>query len=156
MFDQSGNLYGVKGKNIIPSFFLEIDKSTGTGTNMGMMGIKNITGMAARLDRSMVGIEDELPLVPAAFTVSQNYPNPFNPSTDIQYALPASEHVKLVIYNVLGQKVRTLVSDQQSAGYYTVRWDGHDQSGKSVGSGMYIYRVIAGAQVASRKMILMR
>ncbi|MDO8549631.1 MAG: FlgD immunoglobulin-like domain containing protein, partial [Ignavibacteria bacterium] len=104
-----------------------------------------------------VGVEEpaseELPLT---FDLKQNYPNPFNPSTVISYQLPKSEVVSLEIYNALGQKVRTLVNQTQEAGYYNVEWDGKNNFGNPVSSGMYLYRIKAGNFVNVRKMILVR
>lgn len=94
--------------------------------------------------------------LPTVFAVSQNYPNPFNPVTEIQYALPQPEKVEIVIYNALGQKVKTLVSQHQEAGYYTVAWDAANDAGQKVGSGIYFYRVKAGKHSAMKKMALVR
>jgi DNA-binding NtrC family response regulator len=82
-----------------------------------------------------------------------NYPNPFNPSTTIRYALPEASKVSLVVYNLLGQQVRTLVSGSQSAGYHSVVWDGRDAAGRMAATGVYIYRLQAGGFVQVRKML---
>ena len=89
--------------------------------------------------------------LPKSFELSQNYPNPFNPVTQIRYALPVGCKVKLEIYNILGQKVVTLVDGKQKAGYKTVRWDAG-----SLSSGIYFYRFKAGEFTKARKMILLR
>lgn len=94
--------------------------------------------------------------LPTVFAVSQNYPNPFNPVTEIQYALPQPEKVEIVIYNALGQKVKTLLSRAQEAGYYTIAWDATNDAGEKVGSGIYFYRIQAGKYSAVRKMALVR
>jgi len=91
------------------------------------------------------------------FNLSQNYPNPFNPTTTIQYTLPKAEQATLKIYTITGQEVRTLVSQLQSPGEYSVVWDGTDKTGKPLSSGVYIYRLQAGDEyVQSRKMVLLR
>ena len=90
------------------------------------------------------------------YSLSQNYPNPFNPSTVIKYDLPETRNVTLVIYNALGEKVRTLVSAVQGAGYYSVLWDSKNDSGSKVGSGMYIYALRAGDYNSVKKMVLLR
>ncbi len=94
--------------------------------------------------------------LPERFVLSQNYPNPFNPSTVIAYELPRRSTVTLTIYNILGQEVRTLVDREQPAGRHQVTWDGHNGSGGEVASGVYLYRLTAGDQVKSRKMVLVR
>lgn len=90
------------------------------------------------------------------FFVSQNYPNPFNPVTIIRYNLPQLCHVVIEIYNVLGQKVRTVVDEDQAAGSQNVFWDGKDTKGKDVASGIYFYKITAGVYVESKQMILLR
>lgn len=90
------------------------------------------------------------------FRLDVNYPNPFNPETQIAYHLPRSVAVQLTIYNVLGQKVRTLVDATQPPGSYTVRWDGKDALGNPAASGIYIYTLTAGEFRDSRKMTLLR
>ncbi len=94
---------------------------------------------------------------PTEFHLAQNYPNPFNPSTTIAYGLNKQVAVTLAIYNVLGQKVRTLVNHQpQAAGSYVAKWDGRNDAGMLVPSGMYVYRLEAGDRVLARKMLLMK
>lgn len=90
------------------------------------------------------------------FELFHNYPNPFNPRTEIKYALPNDCHVKLTIYNILGQRVRVLVDEYQSAGHKSVKWDGKDEQGREVSSGVYFYRIQAGDFVQSKKMVLMK
>ena len=94
---------------------------------------------------------------PAAFSLSTNYPNPFNPATTIQYALPQSADVQLTVYNVVGQVVRTLVAEHQSAGRYLVAWDATDDSDHSLSAGIYFYRLQAGGEFhAVKKMLLLK
>jgi len=100
---------------------------------------------------------DEDPLgIAGRFSLEQNYPNPFNPSTTISYRLPVESKVELVIFNMLGQKVRTLFSDKQPAGEYKIVWDGRDGNGRAVSSGVYLYRLQAGTYVEAKKMTLLR
>jgi len=98
----------------------------------------------------------EVAAVPTAFALDQNYPNPFNPTTTIRYAIPSNANVNLVIYNIQGQKIRTLVSSEQKAGYYQVVWDGRNEMGQTVSSGLYLYRVQAGSFVATQKMLMLK
>jgi hypothetical protein len=92
---------------------------------------------------------------PLTFILSQNYPNPFNPVTMIDYQLPMTCEVELSIYNLLGQKVKTLVSKKQPAGYYKVAWDG-----SGFGSGVYFYRLSAKNEVKNfsqiKKLVLLK
>ncbi len=105
----------------------------------------------------LTGIDDPVTDTrPGTFQLFQNYPNPFNPSTAISYQLPANSNVQLEIYNLLGQKVRTLVNQQQAAGNYTVRWDGRNDFGQHVSSGVYLYRLVTGQFSQVRKMVLLR
>ncbi|MGB2990078.1 MAG: FG-GAP-like repeat-containing protein [Candidatus Zixiibacteriota bacterium] len=93
---------------------------------------------------------------PQRFSLSQNYPNPFNPRTSIRFALPQDAHVSLTVYNVLGQKVVTLVDEEQPAGYETVWWDGKDATGDEVSSGIYFYRLEADEFLEVKKMLLVK
>ena len=91
---------------------------------------------------------------PAGFALGQNYPNPFNPSTVIPYQLATAGRVRLEIFNVLGQRVATLVDGYQAAGAYTAVWDATDGAGQAVGAGVYIYRLRGGGASWSRRMVL--
>ena len=94
--------------------------------------------------------------VPAAFALLPNYPNPFNPETQLRFTLPEAGRVTLEIYDGLGQRVRTLIAEVRSAGFYTVSWDGRDQSGRAVASGAYLAHLRSGEHRAVRKMLLLR
>jgi hypothetical protein len=95
--------------------------------------------------------------VPNDFSLGQNYPNPFNPSTSIKFGLPKAAPVTLEIYNVLGVKVRTLINGQMmSASFHNVSWNGKDDNGATVTSGMYLYRISADKFVSTMKMMLMK
>ncbi len=93
---------------------------------------------------------------PASFALVSNYPNPFVERTTIAYALPMASKVSLEIYNMLGQKIKTLVDTKQHAGYYSASWDGKDASNRDVPNGMYFYRIIADSFVQTRKMLIIR
>ncbi|MHB8852480.1 MAG: FlgD immunoglobulin-like domain containing protein, partial [Ignavibacteriaceae bacterium] len=95
-------------------------------------------------------------MMPSNFQVFQNYPNPFNPTTTINFALPQSSNVKIVIYDMLGREVRTLVNGDQVAGVHSIVWDGRNNFGSQVASGTYIYRVVAGSYSAVKKMIMLK
>lgn len=96
-------------------------------------------------------IEDNVVPVPAQYALRHNYPNPFNPSTTIEFSLPRAGFVTLAVYNVVGQKIATLVSDNLTAGSYKYHWDSGDMP-----SGLYFYRIKAGGFTKSRKMLLIR
>ena len=94
---------------------------------------------------------------PEVFALANNYPNPFNPATTIKYALPQAADVVLTVYNVLGQPVRTLVAENQTAGRYVVEWDATNDSGHRLSSGMYFYRLQAGEDFRDiKKMLLLK
>lgn len=93
---------------------------------------------------------------PDQFALHQNYPNPFNPSTMIEFELNNSGPVSLAVYNLLGQKVRVLVSGNRSAGTHRVLWDGDDEHGNLVASGVYFYRLEFGGTSKTEKMVLIR
>jgi hypothetical protein len=94
--------------------------------------------------------------IPKRFGLYQNHPNPFNAETMIEYSLPSAMDVRLDIYDLLGQEVCTLVNGQRHAGRNQVRWDGKNESGQKVVSGIYIYRLVAGRFAESRKLLLLR
>lgn len=100
--------------------------------------------------------ENEGPVLPTVFELSQNNPNPFNPSTTINFALPKSANVKIEVFNILGQKVNTLVDEFLSAGRKRVEWNGTDNAGRAVASGVYLYKMTAGDFTATKKMMLMK
>ena len=94
---------------------------------------------------------------PEAFALANNYPNPFNPATTIKYALPEASTVRLEVFNVVGQVVRTLVADHQNAGRYVVQWDAANDNGHSLSSGIYFYRLQAGSEFLEvKKMLLLK
>ena len=93
-------------------------------------------------------------VLPSEVALGQNYPNPFNPSTLIPYQLSATSPVRLEVFNVLGQRVATLVDGAQGAGSYVARWDGTDAAGRAVGSGVYFYRLTVAGAHQTGKMVL--
>jgi len=94
--------------------------------------------------------------IPDRFELKENYPNPFNASTEISYSLPVESEVKLAIYNIRGQKVKTLVDGKQTAGVHKVTWDGKNDKGESVASGVYFYTIKAGSYIQTNKMTLLK
>lgn len=94
--------------------------------------------------------------MPANYELSQNFPNPFNPETVIRFALPKSSKVKLEIYDVLGRRVRALLAAEKPAGFHEVNWNGRDESGRPVPSGLYFYKLSAGEFSAVKKMSMIK
>jgi hypothetical protein len=129
--------------------------SVGQGENFTQSFVAMVDCLNA--NNTPTGAEGEETLaLPTEFRVRQNYPNPFNPSTIISYALPERANVEVTIFNILGQKVTTLIRKSQPAGEYTAVWNGVDVSGQPVASGIYFYRVQAGENVQTRKMMLLK
>ncbi len=94
--------------------------------------------------------------LPTTFTLSQNYPNPFNPSTQISFSLPEQTDVSLDVYNVLGKKVRVLINESFAAGNHTVVWDGRNDAGAEVASGIYFYRMMTEMNHQTKKMLFLK
>jgi hypothetical protein len=94
--------------------------------------------------------------IPADFALAQNYPNPFNPTTSIGFSLPIRANVALNVYNLLGQQVRTLLDKEMDAGTHSVEWDGTNDAGGKVASGVYFYKLTTGDFVETRKMMLLK
>ena len=103
-----------------------------------------------------VGIDDEIAGLPAEFALSQNYPNPFNPITNLSYGLPQQSDVTLIIYNIIGQEIMRWDENDIPAGYYEQTWNGTNKFGVHVGRGVYLYRLVAGDFVETRKMVLLK
>ncbi|KPK71175.1 hypothetical protein AMJ71_00890 [candidate division TA06 bacterium SM1_40] len=95
-------------------------------------------------------------LTPKTYFLGQNKPNPFQMTTSISYALPHGSRVTLGVYNIVGQLVRTVVDEWQPANVYSVAWDGRDEHGREVASGVYIYRLETEDFTATRKMVTLK
>ena len=103
-----------------------------------------------------VAIREDIVGIPASFKVHQNYPNPFNPTTEINFDIPKATNVTISIYNVLGQKVTTLVDSHFEAGYYNAVWNATNDFGSSVASGIYIYKVQTNKNVDVKRMVYLK
>lgn len=129
-------------------------------TQLGPGGIISVIYLGQ--DSSTVGVDEQSGGIPDAFALEQNYPNPFNPTTTLRYALPKSSHVTLSIHNVLGQRVATVRNDVQGPGVHDVVWNGLNDSGTQVASGVYFYRMEAtpvdggAALMGMKKMVLLK
>ena len=106
-----------------------------------------------------VGIEvsvEEPNIMPAKFDLHQNYPNPFNPSTNIKFDLAENSHVSITIFNLVGQKVSTLVNRSLDSGSYTITWNGLDNNGNQLPSGMYFYEMRTPSYQSIKKLVLVK
>ncbi len=128
-----------------------------SGTFGGLFYIDDLRLVALPLPPGPTAVlEVQTATLPQTFTLSQNFPNPFNSGTVIRFALPTSEHVRLTLYNLAGQKVATLADGLRQAGSYTINWDGKDDGGRVLASGIYLYKLQAGTQEGTRKLLLLR
>ncbi|HLG93878.1 MAG TPA: M6 family metalloprotease domain-containing protein, partial [candidate division Zixibacteria bacterium] len=129
----------------------------GTGSLVQVTNISNSAGtMTADFSVQVPTDVDDFFNRPKKFQLSQNYPNPFNPATVIAYTLEKSGPVELEIFNLLGEKIKTLVSAHQGAGLHRESWDGTDEKGRSVSSGLYLYRLRLEKSAETKKMTLVR
>jgi hypothetical protein len=130
----------------------------GTPIYVGIQCVSNNAFMFMVDDvRVTGGTDEDDPVIPVfTTTLNNNYPNPFNPETTISYSLSESQNVKIEIYNVRGQLVRTLVNENKAAGNHKVVWTGVDNNNRSVSSGIYYYKMTAGKYSSSKKMVLMK
>ncbi len=149
----------VNAKNEIAKIKIRIEKDLASASPLSLDHAKLYDASAkpikVRAIATNVAAEKTLPKEYALF---QNHPNPFNPETQIRFQLPGESHVRLTLYNISGQLVRTLLNKQMSAGEWTETWDGRNEQGLQVPSGVYFYRLEAehGAWTSTKKMILMR
>ncbi len=124
--------------------------SSEIGVKRFLANESDLTNLAGSAEIQIIG-------KPTSYQLDQNYPNPFNPSTTIGYQLPDDNtHVRLVIYSINGQAVKTLVDANENAGVYRVVWDGTNNSGTQVSSGVYFYRIAAGKYVQVKKLLLLK
>ncbi len=148
--------FGLARVNIVDS--LLVQWPSGRQSTLTGLAVNQLVTISE--DSAVTSVADPPPLAPSQFSLGQNFPNPFNPGTTIQYRLPegfgTGTPVLLQIYNIKGQLVRTLVDQQQLPGLHTVRWNGTDESGRLLGSGLYVYRLALPGVTAHRKMLLLK
>lgn len=120
--------------------------------------ISHVQTMSLKLttDTTGTGTQNERPALPVAFNLSQNYPNPFNPSTTVSYDVPHTGYVNITVYDMLGNVVKTLVHSAQTPGHYTIRWNGLNNNGQNVASGIYFIQMRSSDFLATRKITLLR
>ncbi|MDO9577372.1 MAG: FlgD immunoglobulin-like domain containing protein, partial [Candidatus Cloacimonadales bacterium] len=138
------------------NFYLDLNMPTGEYIyNVAAVFTGGYEGTwSANAPISHVGTDDIL--VPLVTSLDGNYPNPFNPTTMIKFGLHEDQKVSINVYNIKGEKVRTLVNGELEAGYHSILWNGRDDSGKTTASGVYFYKMKAGKFVSTKKMILMK
>ena len=120
-----------------------------------MLALADLPSIEEEVVETAVETSDQAS-VPQAFFLAQNAPNPFNSNTVIRFALPQPSQVELAIYNLLGQPVAVLVQEHSAAGTFAVRWDGRNQAGRAVTSGVYLYQLRAGEYTEVRKLLLLQ
>ncbi len=140
----------------VPSSPIEIGMESRIHIYSTFTGTVYFDDMTIQKTSTPTAVSDLNRLIPATFNVFQNYPNPFNPTTTISYNLPKETSVKIIIYDMLGREIKTLINTDQKSGVHEVVWNGDNNFGKQVSSGTYIYRVIAGSQNQVKKMILLK
>ena len=137
-------------------FFVEIVINDTTGALPAHIGSYYLLDEIGLSGESVVGVANSNLNIPHAFYVYQNYPNPFNPSTNIRYSLTKSDNVLINIYDINGNLISTLLNTRQNAGTHEVTWNGKNNSGLQVVSGVYLYKVQAGNSSKISKMILLK
>nr|MBN2278352.1 T9SS type A sorting domain-containing protein [candidate division Zixibacteria bacterium] len=141
----------VEGLNPGTTYYFAIKAADEVPNWSPLSNIYEATTLTMSLD-----VDEDGDLIPTEFNLAQNYPNPFNPVTQIEYSVPSNSHVKISVYNTLGQLTRVLVDGVKSAGVYTVTWDGTNNAGHHVASGIYLYRIEAGPYNHTRKMAIIQ
>jgi hypothetical protein len=139
--------------DVIPSGKKELLSFTCSG-EVDLISVEAVDSEIRELKTNIV--EQNRNAQPSEFVLYPNYPNPFNPETEIEYSLVKDGRVNLEIYNVLGQRVKTLVDEYQTTGDRLIHWDGKDENGNEVASGIYFYKIQVGDLVQTKKMILLR
>ena len=140
--------------NIAPGDSVEIALALAVGSDFG--DLYNSAVRAASRYHGVTAFEDYINSIPENFVLHQNYPNPFNPSTTIAFDLTSTQHVKLDVLNILGQKVATLFDGTAHLGNHEIAWDGTDDHGRPVASGMYFYNLKTEGASQSKKMLMMK
>jgi hypothetical protein len=157
-FDENNRLYGVIGSASESGKLIEISTIDGSGTLIGEIGFNNVIGLGYSIGGPVNSVEEYSQILPKEYSLYQNYPNPFNPVTKIKYEIPQNSFVKIVLFDVLGNEIKNLVSEMKSAGKYELILNASNLT-----SGVYFYELRAtpnGGQVASftetKKMVLIK
>ena len=162
--NEEGSIYAAEGLGgQIIAVFPEYDLVVGAQSNVfGNSISEHSTILNYRILNEIVPIfadyasQKHSSISPSVFSLGQNYPNPFNPTTQIKYELASDEFVNLIIYDLNGRHIKSLINKNQSAGYHSLRWDATNNIGEAVSAGMYIYTIQAGEYRATKKMVLLK
>jgi hypothetical protein len=158
--DGAGGVQAVRvqdrGMSIYFNFALTEVEDQPVREELFLRSLEELLGM--ELPRAPITAVLETSELPTSFSLEQNYPNPFNSETMIRFALPAKTVVELAVFDLVGQKVATLVSEMREAGMHVVRWDGRGGGGREPGSGVYLYQLKGGdgRRVDTRKLLLLQ
>lgn len=153
LYDRMGNKYIESGEH----FMADMPFTISNPEDLNLETLILVTTDRQIVQKVQVEIiYGQTPALPLDYILYQNYPNPFNPATTVRFQVPQTSSVTVDIYNMLGQKVRTLFQSQVARGTYSVAWDGRSDAGVQMSSGTYIYRMTAGAFVQSKKMVLLK
>ena len=145
MLDLDGNNVIKSGKQRLFELDGHFEISRAVISDMSHNAITPVITLAGKLDG-----------LPEQFRLDQNYPNPFNPTTEIVFSIPKDLKVNLEVFNIMGQSINTLIDEELNAGEHTIEWDSRNTSGQVVSSGIYFYKLQAGDQTDSKKMMLLK
>lgn len=157
LVNRSGTVVDVVNPTTSNSFILTAPNSGKYLVNAGYkMPSRNWDSVSVDIDVTSIDPNHESDGWIESFKLSQNYPNPFNPETSIKYSIPSKMDVEILIYNSLGQKIKTLVNKAQQAGFYKAGLDGSNEAGYKVSAGIYFYRFKAGDFSVTKKMVMVK
>jgi len=154
------NPQGASGKVQLATLQFEVIGGAGSSATIdleftAMAGANTFSNLMPYLDTEISSIQVGSAL-PTDYSLAQNHPNPFNPITRIQYSVPEETHVRIQIYNLLGESVRTLVNQRQEVGSFEILWNSQNDEGIEAPAGMYIYEIKAGSFSDQKKMMLVK
>lgn len=144
----------LNGAGFEDSYFGGTDEQSAKTLSLG--NGQSLENIELEIEETVTGIDDASSVLPKTFHVEQNYPNPFNPETTIRFGLVTNSHVKVNVYNILGQRIRILVDKKMEAGFHQVQWNGLSDTGLRAASGIYLLRFEAGDVIQTRRMVLMK
>ncbi len=153
--DISGDVLNLAGNSLV-TIPVKVQKNTRDAISVTLDNITLVGADGQAIPTLDKSFSIDIKTVPLTYALHQNFPNPFNPTTDIMFDIPKDGFVNLTIYNLTGQKVKTLVSRELNGGYHEVRWNGTNEHGAAVATGVYFYRLEAGSYQATKKMVLLK